>query len=302
MNQNTTTPVLLEGVSRNFGDVRALSDIDLEVSEGGTVGLLGPNGSGKTTLLSLMSGLRTPTAGTVRLFGRDPREPEARVQLGVTPQQSGLVKHLSVRGLIRFVSRHFVDADTPETVMAAFRIEHLADKRVGGLSGGQQRLLSVALAFVGRPRLVLLDEPSTGLDINARGALWEAIRERAASGVTILLTSHYLEEVQTLSDRIVMIRAGRIVADDSTAGFIRQTATTEVHVTTDDDRALRLSGIVPARREGGVVVIDVDDAATALQALASAGIAYTDIDIRKPSLEAAFERLATDIPHQEEAS
>lgn len=293
MTQNTAPPVLLEGVSRDFGDVRALADVDLEVSEGGTVGLLGPNGSGKTTLLSLVSGLRTPTAGAVRLFGRDPRDPEARVRLGVTPQQSGLVHHLSVRGLIRFVGRHFTEADSPETLMAAFGIEHLADKRVGGLSGGQQRLLSVTLSFVGRPRLVLLDEPSTGLDINARGALWSAIRERAASGVTILLTSHYLEEVQTLSDRIVMIRSGRIVADDSTAGFIRQTATTQVHVTTDDDRALRLPGVVSARREGAVVIIDVDDAATALRALASAGIVYTDIDIRKPTLEAAFARLAT---------
>lgn len=299
MTQNTAPPVLLEGASRDFGDVRALADVDLEVSEGGTVGLLGPNGSGKTTLLSLVSGLRTPSAGTVRLFGRDPRDPEARVRLGVTPQQSGLVKHLSVRGLIRFVSRHFTDADSPDAVMAAFGIEHLADKRVGGLSGGQQRLLSVALSFVGRPRLVLLDEPSTGLDINARGALWKAIRERAASGVTILLTSHYLEEMQMLSDRIVMIRSGRIVADDSTAGFIQQTTTTQVHVTTDDDRALQLPGIVSARREGAVVILDAEDAATALQALATTGIAYTDIDIRKPTLEAAFERLATDTPRQE---
>ena len=299
MRQNTAPPVLLEGVCRDFGDVRALDDVNLEVSEGGTVGLLGPNGSGKTTLLSLISGLRTPTLGAVRLFGQEPRDPQARIRLGVTPQQSGLAKHLSVRGLIRFVSRHFVAADSPETVMAAFGIEHLADKRIGGLSGGQQRLLSVALAFVGQPRLVLLDEPSTGLDINARGALWDAIRDRAANGVTVLLTSHYLEEVQALSDRIVMIRAGRIIADDSTAGFITQTATTRVHVTTGDDRALQLPGIRSAHREGGVVVLEVDDAATALQALTTTGIAYSDIDIRKPTLEAAFERLATETPRKE---
>ena len=299
MTDNPEVPVRLDGVSRDFGDFRALDHIDLEIPAGGTVGLLGPNRSGKTTLLSLVSGLRAPTDGTVRLFGLDPRDPAARVRLGVTPQQSGLVSYLTVRGLIRFVGRHFTDAEATDALLSAFRIEHLADKRIGGLSGGQQRLLSVALAFVGRPRLVLLDEPSTGLDITARSLLWEVIRERSQNGITILLTSHYLDEVQELSDRVVMIRQGRIVADDTTAGIIRHTATTEVHVTTDDDRALALPGVTAGRREGGTVVLSVEDAATALQALARAGVVYTDIDIQKPDLEAAFTRLSRQTPHQE---
>lgn len=288
MSMDFTTPIQMEGVSRDFGAFRALDAVDLVIPAGGTVGLLGPNGSGKTTLLSLASGLRTPTEGKVRLFGRDPRDPEARVRLGVTPQQSGLVKNLTVRSLLRFVARHFVDSETPDAVLSAFAIEHLADKHVGGLSGGQQRLLSVALSFVGRPRLVLLDEPSTGLDVTARNLLWDTIRDRAGSGITILLTSHYLEEVQALSDRVVMIRRGRLIADDTTENILRHTASTHVHVTTDDDQALDLPDVITAHREGREVVLAVNDAAVALQALTQAGVRYTDIDIRKPNLEAAF--------------
>lgn len=250
-------PVRLRGAGRQFGPVAALTDVDLAIPAGGTVGLLGPNGSGKTTMLSLISGLREPTSGAVELFGRNPRDPESRVRLGVTPQHSGIVKTMTALQLVEFITSHFVDHEEPMSLLATFDIDHLAKKRVGGLSGGQQRLLSMALSFAGRPRLVLLDEPSTGLDVMARNHLWEAIRQRSQSGITILLTSHYLEEVQELSDRIVMIRAGRVVADDSTSAILSQTASTVVRVSTTDDRALTIPGVTHAHREGNVAALTV---------------------------------------------
>ncbi|MEZ5088004.1 MAG: ABC transporter ATP-binding protein [Tessaracoccus sp.] len=189
-------PVRLRGAGRQFGPVAALTDVDLAIPAGGTVGLLGPNGSGKTTMLSLISGLREPTSGAVELFGRNPRDPESRVRLGVTPQHSGIVKTMTALQLVEFITSHFVDHEEPMSLLATFDIDHLAKKRVGGLSGGQQRLLSMALSFAGRPRLVLLDEPSTGSRCDGPqpsvGSHPAALPER----ITILLTSHYLEEVQ----------------------------------------------------------------------------------------------------------
>ena len=294
MSLNFHTPVRLTDVSRDFGPVKALSNVTLSIPAGGTVGLLGPNGSGKTTMLSLIAGLREPTSGTVELFGADPRDRASRERLGVTPQQSGIVKEMKVLGMTRFIAGHYADHEDAETLLEKFGIGQLAGKRIGGLSGGQQRLLSVALAFAGRPRLVLLDEPSTGLDTMARNHLWDAIRRGARSGITILLTSHYLEEVQELSDRIIIIREGRIVADGSTEKIIRNAASTIVRVTTGDDRALSLPGVTAAHRKGAVVELSVANPSTVLKSLGRAGIEYSDIDIIKPTLEDAFTHLAVE--------
>ena len=294
MSLNFHTPVPLTDVSRDFGPVKALSNVTLSIPAGGTVGLLGPNGSGKTTMLSLIAGLREPTSGTVELFGADPRDRASRERLGVTPQQSGIVKEMKVLSMTRFIAGHYADHEDAETLLEKFGIGQLAGKRIGGLSGGQQRLLSVALAFAGRPRLVLLDEPSTGLDTMARNHLWDAIRRGARSGITILLTSHYLEEVQELSDRIIIIREGRIVADNSTEKIIRNAASTIVRVTTGDDRALSLPGVTAAHRKGAVVELSVANPSTVLKSLGRAGIEYSDIDIIKPTLEDAFTHLAVE--------
>ena len=210
-----TAVVELTGVTRTFGAVTALDDVSLTVGEGELVGLLGPNGAGKTTLLSLVSGLRRADSGTVRLFGGDPRDAASRIALGTTPQETGLPPTLTVGEVVDLVAKHYPAPMTRSEVLARFGLEDLVGRQTGGLSGGQKRRLAVALALVGRPRLVLLDEPTTGLDVEARHILWQALREYHADGATVLLTSHYLEEIEALAQRVVVIGGGRVLADDS---------------------------------------------------------------------------------------
>ena len=201
--------------SRRYGDVLALDRVDLEVRAGELVGLLGPNGAGKSTLMNLLVGLRRPSSGRVELFGGDPRDPANRRQIGVTPQETGLPGTLRVGEVVDFVSAHYPDPVPRGELLDQFGLGDLARRQTGGLSGGQRRRLAVALAFVGRPRLVLLDEPTTGLDVAARHTLWEAIRAFHADGGTVLLSSHYLEEVEALAHRVVVIGQGRVLADDT---------------------------------------------------------------------------------------
>ncbi|MGB4134926.1 MAG: ABC transporter ATP-binding protein, partial [Microbacterium sp.] len=195
-------------VTRRFGDLVAVDDVTLDIPEGQILGLLGPNGAGKSTLLSLLQGLRRPSAGTVRLFGGDPSDPRSRVRLGSTPQETALPETLRVGEVLDFVGSHFPERADIGELAAQFGFTELLRRQTGGLSGGQKRRIAVALAFVGSPRLVLLDEPTTGLDVDARRVLWEAIRARHAQGATIVVTSHYLEEIEALAERVVVVDRG----------------------------------------------------------------------------------------------
>jgi ABC-2 type transport system ATP-binding protein len=204
-------------VTRNYGPVTALDSVCLEVPAGQLLGLLGPNGAGKTTLLQLLAGLRQPTSGIVELFGGDPRDALRRCRLGCTPQETGLPATLRVREVVDFVAGHFDDPVPTSELLEQFGLTSLGRRQTGGLSGGQKRRLTVAVAFVGRPDLVLLDEPTTGLDVEARDALWDAIRGYHQGGGTVLLTSHYLEEVEALAERVVVIDQGLVRADGTLA-------------------------------------------------------------------------------------
>ncbi|MFD0821400.1 ABC transporter ATP-binding protein, partial [Micromonospora zhanjiangensis] len=203
------------GVTRRYGDVTALHDVHLDIPAGTVTGLLGPNGAGKSTLLNLLVGLRRATAGRIELFGGDPRDPARRRLLGMTPQETGLPGTLRVGEVVDFVSAHYPDPVPRAELLDRFGLADQHRKQTGGLSGGQKRRLAVALAFVGRPRLVFLDEPTTGLDVEARRALWDAIGSFHADGGTVLISSHYLEEIEALAQRVVVIGLGRVLADDT---------------------------------------------------------------------------------------
>ncbi|HTJ39519.1 MAG TPA: ABC transporter ATP-binding protein [Dactylosporangium sp.] len=274
-------------VSRHYGDTLALDRVSLEIPSGGVVGMLGPNGAGKSTLINLLVGLRRPTSGTVELFGGDPRDPARRRQIGVTPQETGLPSTLRVRECLEFVARHFPDAVPREQILDRFGLTEVAGRQTGGLSGGQKRRLAVALAFVGRPRLVFLDEPTTGLDVQARRSLWDAVRAFADEGGTVVLTSHYLEEIEALADRVVVIGHGRILADDTVEAIRSMVGIHRVSLDAPD--ALPdLPGVVGVEHADGRTSLLTPDADQLVRDLVRAEVPFRGLQVQPTTLEEAF--------------
>jgi ABC-2 type transport system ATP-binding protein len=291
------TVIRVDGVTRRFGNVLALDDVSLDVGPGELVGLLGPNGAGKSTLLSLLSGQRRPDTGTVRLLGGDPRDPVSRLGLGVTPQETGLPATLRVGEVVDFVGGHFPDPVPTGELLEQFGLTEQVRKQTGALSGGQKRRLAVALALVGRPRVLLLDEPTTGLDVTARQTLWEAVRGYHAAGGTVLLTSHYLEEVQALAERVVVIDHGVVRADDSLAAILRRVGLRQVEVRAAVDLTGWDGVVRGTRRDDGVQELYTPDADALVRTLVSSGVDFHDLRIRGAGLEEAFaEMVAAPIP------
>ena len=279
-------------VSRRYGDVLALDNLSLDVPAGQLVGLLGPNGAGKSTLVNLFTGLRRPSAGTVELGGRDPRHAAARASLGVTPQETGLPSSLRVGEVVDFTRAHFLGGSGPDPlsrdeVLARFNLTDLVRRQTGGLSGGQKRRLAVALAFVGRPRIVFLDEPTTGLDVEARRSLWDSVREFHADGGTVVLTSHYLEEIEALAERVVVIGGGRVLVDDSVDAVRGLVAICRVSVTTAEP-VPDLPGVVGRELDGGRTHLMTPDADRLVRDLVAKDVPFADLEVRPTSLEEAF--------------
>jgi ABC-2 type transport system ATP-binding protein len=212
---------VLEGVTKRFGGLVALDEVDLELRIGDVFALLGPNGAGKTTALSILLGLRRPDVGRAELFGADPRLPASRRAIGVTPQEAGFPPTARVGEIVDLVAAHFAGPVPTVELLGRFGLGEHTRRQIGGLSGGQRRRLSVALAFVGRPLAVFLDEPTTGLDVESRRAVWSELAAYAAAGGTILLTTHYLEEAEALASRVALIAGGRVAAEGSPGELAR---------------------------------------------------------------------------------
>ncbi|MFI6077618.1 ABC transporter ATP-binding protein [Actinoplanes sp. NPDC051343] len=273
--------------TRRYGDTLALDHINIDVRAGELVGLLGPNGAGKSTLVNLLTGIRRPTSGTVELFGGDPRDPSSRRRLGVTPQETGLPASLRVGEVVDFVRAHFDHPLGRGELLNRFGLADLVRRQTGGLSGGQKRRLAVALAFVGRPEIVFLDEPTTGLDVQARRSLWDGIRAFHDDGGTVVLTSHYLEEVEALARRVVVIGGGRVLADDTVAAVRGLVAIRRVSLTSPDPLP-SLDGLLGVEREGGRLHLLTPDADRLVRDLVAENVKFADLEVRPTSLEEAF--------------
>lgn len=285
-----TSLARFDHVTRRFGDVTALDDVSLEIGAGRIVGLLGPNGAGKTTLLSLLQGLRRPTSGSVELFGASPSDFRTRRLLGSTPQETALPPTLRVGEVIDFVGKHFENPVPTAAVADEFGLSAMLKKQTGALSGGQKRRLSVALAFVGRPTLVLLDEPTTGLDVDARRTLWDAVRRQHDQGATVVVTSHYLDEIEALAERVVVLGGGTILADDDLGAVLDRVGVRMMRLTTPDAAAVsRLSTVISTQQEDdGSHTFFVKDADAAVTDLVRSGIPFAGLTVRGASLEEAF--------------
>ena len=211
----------LTNVTKTYGPVVALDDLTLDIRPGELLALLGANGAGKTTAVRLILGLSKPTRGTVRVFGRDPRDAANRVRTGAMLQVAKVPETLKVREHIDLFSAYYPNPLPREEVIAAAGLTGLEDRKFGDLSGGQRQRVLFALAICGNPDLLILDEPSVGLDVEARRALWRQIRLFIARGRSVLLTTHYLDEADALANRIVVIDRGAIVAEGTPAEIKR---------------------------------------------------------------------------------
>ena len=212
------TPVVaLDHVTKRYGRVVALHDLSISVDAGEAVALLGPNGAGKTTAISLMLGLRRPSSGTVRLFGRPPTDLHARIRCGVMLQEAGVPELQTVREIVELFATYYPRRLPTRSVLRMAGLEEQAGTRQDRLSGGQLQRLFFALAMIGDPEVLFLDEPTVGMDVEGRRAFIATIRERLRAGTTVMLTTHYLEEADQLADRVVVIDHGVLVADGSPA-------------------------------------------------------------------------------------
>ncbi|MFC9395531.1 ABC transporter ATP-binding protein [Streptomyces sp. NPDC057027] len=278
------------GLSRSYGDKTVLHPLDLEIPGGGLVGLLGPNGAGKSTLLSLLVGLRRPSSGHCELFGGDPRKPVHRRLIGVTPQETGLPLTLRVGEVVDFAAAHYENPVPRGELLDRFGLLDKERRQTGGLSGGEKRRLAVALAFVGRPRMVFLDEPTTGLDVETRHTLWDVIRAFHAEGGTVLLTSHYLEEIESLADRVVVLTRGRVVADDTVDALRGLVRAQRVSLLADD--VPPLPGILSSERVDGRIHLLTPDADALVRDLVTSRVPFSGLEVRSATLEEAFLTLA----------
>ncbi len=295
-----TVLATLDHVTRRYGQLVAVDDVSLDIHSGTILGLLGPNGAGKTTVISLLQGLRRATTGTITLFDGSPADAANRRLLGSTPQETALPATLRVGEVVDFVGAHFADRVPTVELAEEFGFTDLLRRQCGSLSGGQKRRLSVALAFVGRPRLVLLDEPTTGLDVDARHTLWHVLRRQHENGTTVVVTSHYLEEIEALAERVVVMGEGRILADDSLGGVLSRVGFRRVQFETDAvDRVSMLTGVSRVEPgEGASVTCFVTDSDAFVTDLVTARVGFRDLTVRGATLEEAFLSL-TEAPTKE---
>ncbi len=275
--------VLFRGVSKTYGTLVALDAIDLRIPRGQSVAILGPNGAGKTTALSLLLGLRNPTAGSLSVLGGKPREQAVRARVGAMLQSSGLPEYLRVDEAIALF-RSYYPAPLPiDELLALAGLTEKARSRIARLSGGQVQRLYFALALCGNPELLVLDEPTVGLDVEARRSLLATISEIANRGRTVLMSTHYLEEADAVSDRVVVIDRGRIIADGTpsevkgTVGRKRVAFTSRVAF--DDVRLSRNGERYEALTESPELL---------LRDLFTRGIEIDDLTVTGATLEEAF--------------
>ena len=276
--------IRVSGLVKRYGSYEALRGIDFEIGAGEVFGLLGPNGAGKTTTIEILEGYRERDAGEVEVLGQDPHRADRtwHERLGVVLQSSSLYPNLTVRESLRIFGGYYTSARDPGEVIELVGLTEKADNRVRTLSGGQKRRLDLGLALIGNPELVFLDEPTTGFDPGARRAAWETIRGLRSLGTTILLTTHYLDEAEQLSDRVAVLREGRIVREGTPAELTGGNSETEIRY----------------RVNGEVIVETTSEPTRRLHELTAdalgRGEELNELEVRRPTLEDVYLELTAD--------
>lgn len=293
----------LSGAKKRYGDTTALDGLDLEVRQGELLAVLGPNGAGKTTAIALLLGLQRPDAGEALLFGRSPHDLSARRNVGVMMQEVALPDALRVRDVIAMTSAYYADPLTLAETVGLAGMEKLVDRPYLKLSGGQKRQVQFALAVCGRPRLLFLDEPTTGLDLASRENMWATLRRLVAGGTSIVLTTHYIEEAEALADRVVVMAKGRAIAEGTVAEMRAVVIRKRVDCATRLDLAVieAWPEATTATRDGARVSVTTPDAEALVRRLLAADPALADLEVRRAGLSEAFAEL-TQEPALKEAA
>ena len=291
-----TAAIRIQQLAKRYGKLEALSGVDLEVSQGEFFGLLGPNGAGKTTLISALAGLVRPDSGRLEVMGHDVQADyrNARRRLGVVPQEIVFDPFFTVRETLRIQSGYFGirrNDDWIDEILANLDLTAKADANMRQLSGGMKRRVLVGQALVHRPPVIVLDEPTAGVDVELRQTLWAFIRRLNQDGHTIVLTTHYLEEAESLCGRIAMLKAGRIVALDSTVNLLQSHASHALRFRLADGDAMPAELHSRATQSGGLWVVpfaEYAEVGSLVESLRQSGCTLVDLEIGKPDLEDVF--------------
>ncbi len=294
--RSTPGVAVLESVNKSYGDVQALKAVNFQVRAGEVVALLGPNGAGKTTAVKLLLGLLQPNSGKARVFGGDPTNPENRMRTGAMLQVGRVPETLKVREHIDLFSSYYLNPMPTSQVLAASGLQQLAERKFGELSGGQRQRVLFALALCGDPDLLFLDEPTAGLDVEARRMLWEEIRQLVRRGKTVLLTTHYLQEADALADRVAVINKGEIIAEGTPAEIKAQTSGKRIRcITTLSLQNLRqIPGVTEVKEDREAVELHTGEAERVLRELLSQDANLAGLEVTAAGLEEAFLALTQD--------
>ena len=290
------TAVLLQDLSKSFGAVQAVRDVSLAIGQGEVVAFLGPNGAGKTSTIDMILGLSAPSAGHVSVFGMSPQQAIRRGLVSAVLQTGGLLRDFTVAETVRYTASLFGSATDPAAALARAGLTGISDRLVGKCSGGEQQRLRFAMALIPDPQLLILDEPTTGMDVEGRRDFWHAIRQDASEGRTVLFATHYLEEADAYADRVVLIRKGEIVADGTSAQVRSLASGRTVRATLPGASEAALRAVPGADRvevRGDSVRIHAADADKVARYLLTETAAH-DLEITSRALEDAFLALTGD--------
>jgi ABC-2 type transport system ATP-binding protein len=284
----------LTGLAKSFGEVQAVRGIDVSVAAGETVALLGPNGAGKSTTIDMLLGLLEPDGGTVSIFGSAPRAAVDRGAVGAMLQTGALIRDLTVRELVSMMASLYPTPLPVAEVIELTGIGAIADRRTQKLSGGETQRVRFAVALVSNPDLLVLDEPTVAMDVEARRDFWTTMREFASRGKTVLFATHYLEEADAYADRIVLMANGSVVADGPPTEIKAMVGTRTIRTTLPDaplERLERLAGVSHVERRGESFVLSCTDSDAAIRALLAEFPDAKDIEVTGAGLEQAFLQL-----------
>lgn len=284
-----TKAISISSLSKRFGALQAVSNLDLQVGQGEAFCLLGPNGAGKSTTINMILGLSAPDSGKVEIFGNDPRSTTARIAMGYTAQDTDFPPTLRVGEVLEMVRCHYPAPRSQTELLADFGLTALQNQFTGGLSGGQRRRLGLAVAFAGNGHLVVLDEPTTGLDSTARRAFWAYAQAYVDRGGTLLITTHHLDEIETIANRICLIDHGSVQLEGTVAELKQRLG--QKYIRFSCSHLPDLSPVAEIHKTGDSYEIMSPDADAIIRQLVESGVDFHDLEIRSASLEDAIEKL-----------